>query len=153
MSNNYIGISEDRLHHILGVARECYSIAKSLGKDEEFCRKMFTIGWNHDIGYEFAVEPSNHADISHDMLKLIGVCDKDKEGSLYAVKNHGKCNCDKTLEFIILNTADMTVDSKGNKVSVEERLTDIQLRYGSNSVQYLTAFNLATKLGLLTQVE
>lgn len=36
---NYIGISENKLHHILAVARQCYKIAKSENKSEEFCQK------------------------------------------------------------------------------------------------------------------
>ena len=44
---NYIGISENRLHHILGVARKAYKIAKDMGKDENFCRKCFMLGWIH----------------------------------------------------------------------------------------------------------
>ena len=44
--NNYIGISEDRLHHMLGVARECYKLAQDMGYNEDFCRRMFMIGWN-----------------------------------------------------------------------------------------------------------
>ncbi len=39
-----IGISEDRLHHIIGVARKAYSIAKEMGYDENFARRMWMIG-------------------------------------------------------------------------------------------------------------
>lgn len=46
-------IDNNRLQHIIGVARKCYSIAKSHGHNEDFCKKMFMLGWCHDIGYEF----------------------------------------------------------------------------------------------------
>ena len=70
---DYIGISEDRLHHILGVARKAYKIAKEEGFDEDFARKMFMIGWLHDIGYEFSKEPDNHAEESVNLL--LGILD------------------------------------------------------------------------------
>ena len=88
----FIGISEDRLHHILGVARKDYEISINLGYDEEFAQKMFTLGWLHDIGYEFSQNPSEHAEISADMLySLIGVPLTDEQKlNLDAIRQHGK---------------------------------------------------------------
>ena len=57
----YIGISDNRLRHSIGVARKAYQIAKDMGKDEDFCRKMFMLGYIHDIGYEFSKTQSEHS--------------------------------------------------------------------------------------------
>ena len=53
------------------------------------------------------------------------------------------------LSWKILNIADMTIDSKGNKVDVMQRLEDIKLRYGEYSNQYLTACDVAVQVGLV----
>ena len=42
----------------------------------------------------------------------------------------------------------MTIDSKGNKVAVTQRLQDIKERYGEQSNQYLTACDVAYTIGL-----
>ena len=153
--NNYIGISEDRLHHILGVARESYQIAKDKGYDEVFCKKMFMIGWNHDVGYEFAKEQTEHPQISSEMVHSLVCINKIYDTPIstktnHAINYHG-CYPDKSIkdnkEWIILNIADLTIDSKGNKVDIMQRLEDIKNRYGSN--QYLTACDIAVQVGLI----
>lgn len=143
----YIGISEDRLHHMIGVARKAYSIAKDMGYDENFSRKMFMIGFNHDVGYEFSTKQSEHADVSADMLSQIINCDNE---CCHAIKKHGKYTANKTIEWRILNMSDMLVDSKGKEVNVMERLDDIKKRYGQYSDQYLTACDICYQVGLTT---
>lgn len=149
--NNYIGISEDRLHHIIGVARECYQIAKTKGYDEDFCRRMFMIGWNHDTGYEFCEEATKHPAVSEELLKLIGVTSKNMSTAkvLHCIRKHGHDTNTKSPEWIILNTADLTIDSYGDKVDVLSRLEDIKKRYGENSPQYEESVNIAKCVGLL----
>lgn len=39
-------LNEDRLKHIITVARTCYSVSKSKGYDESFARKMFLIDFS-----------------------------------------------------------------------------------------------------------
>lgn len=150
--NDYIGISEDRLHHILGVARECYSLAKEKGYDEDFCRRMFMVGWNHDVGYEFSTKQEEHPIISEEMLNTLKIS-KVNAGQrvCHAIKKHGQYTDLKTVEWKILNIADMTIDSRGNKVDVMKRLDDIKDRYGENSNQYLTACDIAYIVGLTTK--
>ena len=154
--DKYIGISEERLHHILNVARECYKIAKSEGFHEDFCRKMFMIGWNHDVGYEFSVTQEEHPKISSEMIhQMVGInnvydvlISKKANDAIYY---HGKCpdeSLKRVNEWRILNIADMTIDSKGNKVTVSQRLDDIKNRYGEDSDQYLTAYDIACQIGL-----
>lgn len=148
--SEFIGISEDRLHHILGVARECYQIAKNMTKDETFCRRMFMIGWNHDVGYEFSEKQEEHPIISEEMLNTLKIS-KANTGQrvCHAIKKHGQYTDLKTIEWKILNIADLTIDSKGNKVDVMQRLEDIKYRYGEYSNQYLTACDIAVQVGLI----
>lgn len=134
--DTYIGISEDRLHHIIGVARKAYSLSKEMGYNEEFCRRMFMLGYLHDVGYEFSKEQKEHPDVSADLLASVfgSIIPGAKDGIAYdAIKNHGKYTDKKTLEWKILNMADMLIDSKGNEVDVTARLDDIKDRYGEYS--------------------
>lgn len=148
--SGFIGISEDRVHHILGVARECYRIAKDKGYDEDFCRRMWMIGWNHDVGYEFSEKQSEHPYISESLLKLINVRSGNIESSkvLHSIRKHGLNTNTKSAEWIILNMADLTIDDKGNKVDILKRLEGIKQRYDKDSNQYLTACDVAYDVGL-----
>lgn len=155
--NKYIGISEDRLHHILSVAKECYEIAKSEGFNENFCRKMFMIGWNHDIGYEFSKTQIEHPKISSELIHQL-LCFKTIYDTTippktnHAIYYHGQLPDESLLfndEWRILNIADLTIDSKGNKVGIRKRLEDIKNRYGKHSNQYIMASELAVKIGLI----
>lgn len=151
-----IGISEDRLHHIIGVARKAYRIAKDMGYDEAFARKMFMIGWVHDVGYEFSKEQSEHAKVSSEMLHQLVCVNKIYDTSISLKTNHAiyyrgsypaeavDCN----LEWKIINMADMLIDSKGNEVTASQRLDDIKNRYGEYSDQYLTACDICYQIGL-----
>lgn len=152
MKTEYVGISEDRLHHIIGVARKCYEISKSMGMPEDFCRRMFMLGWNHDVGYEFSVEKREHPSVSEGMLKLINVTNGSKESSkvLHAVRKHGMSTKTKSLEWRILNEADMTTDSKGNDVDVFGRLKDIAERFGIDSEEYANAYDVSVQIGLIS---
>lgn len=142
-----LGISDERLHHSLGVARECVSIAKFRGFNDQFCKKMFIIGFLHDIGYEFAVKQSQHADISGELLSLIG-CSSDV---INVIKNHGCYFSNASIEWVILNLADLTIDSNGNKVDIIKRLEGIKNKYGEYSNQYLTSCDIAVQIGLIDQ--
>ncbi|MCR5814497.1 MAG: HD domain-containing protein [Desulfovibrio sp.] len=144
-----IGISDNRMKHILGVSRKAYALAKERGHDETFARKMFAIGWMHDIGYAFSEQRSEHQEKSAELLALIGgmAC---REGSAYlAVKNHGRLLPEMTEEDIILNMADMLVDPKGADVTAEERLAELRDRFGEHSPQYREAKAICQSLGLM----
>ena len=148
---NYIGISENRLHHILGVARKAYKIAKDMGKDEDFCRKCFMLGWIHDVGYEFSLVPEQHPANSAKMLLFLEdscTIQNFNKKSYRAIKNHGLYTSDLTDEYKILNMADMLVNSNGIEVDVMTRLEEIKERYGEHSNQYLTACDICKRIGL-----
>ena len=159
--SKYIGISENKLKHSIGVARKCYQIAKNEGFDEIFCRKMFMIGWCHDVGYEFSETHSEHPDISAEMFSCmisddtVSYVDADhKEVSdtphktYNAIKEHGIYTENKTDEWRILNMADMQINHKGKEVDVVTRLNGIKNRYGEHSEQYLTACDICYQIGL-----
>lgn len=154
---SYIGITEDRLHHIIGVARKCYSLAKEQGYNEDFCRKMWMIGWNHDVGYEFSETQEEHPEVSSEMIhQLIYskiIYDQQLPAKTnYAVFYHSQITDDSLLcnpEWVILSAADLLIDSKGNEVNVGTRLNDIKNRYGVESKQFYAACDIAVRLGLI----
>lgn len=141
-----MGISDKKMRHILSVARQCYEIAKNEYKlEEEECRKMFLVGFLHDIGYEFCENSEEHPYVGNEIIKSYFNRDVN------SIKNHGKPNRIDTydLESVILNKADMTVDSNGDVVGVEDRLLDIKNRYGIKSRQYKNSVEVAKKIGLI----
>lgn len=141
-----VGISNDRMMHILSVARQSYQIAKNKYElEEEDCRKAFVIGFLHDIGYEFSENNLEHPEVGRALIKeTLGV-------ELSEIEKHGDPDAEQTLFLSILNEADMTVDSKGNVVSVEERLQDIVSRYSEDAIEYLRPLALAKKLNLIEE--
>ncbi len=152
----YIGISEDRLHHLIGVARKAYKIAKEEGHDETFCRRMFMLGWLHDIGYEFSEERSDHPYVSAELLETLGGATEHSEewaNAIDAIQCHGEFTKNETDEWKILNMADMLVNSKGQEVTVSQRLEDIKNRYGACSDQYFDACHICYYIGLITKAE
>ena len=158
MQQNYIGISENRLHHIIGVARKAYKIARDMGYNERFCRRCFMLGWMQAIGYEFSEKPSEHPNVSEELLWTLGDAfgiisssasyNKEWINALSAVRKYGLYTENETAEWKILNMADMQVDSNGKEVTVFQRLEDIKNRYGEHSNQYLTACGIYYPIGL-----
>ena len=139
-----VGISNDRMIHILSVARQCYQIAKTKYQlTEEECRKAFMIGFLHDVGYEFSEYNLEHPEKGRALVKeTLGV-------DLPEIQMHGDPDGEQTLFLSILNEADLTVDSKGNVVSVEDRLHDIKSRYSEDALEYVKPLQLAQKLHLI----
>ncbi len=152
INNEFIGISENRLHHMYGVAKKAYSVSKEMGYNEDFARKMFVLGWNHDIGYEFSKTQEEHPDVSSNMIASAFLEDtfwgEKTTLSMGAIRKHGRYVEKETPEWIILNIADMLIDSGGREVSVSERLNGIMERYGEHSDQYLTACDICYRIGL-----
>ena len=141
-----IGISDNRIHHMLSVARKCYSLGKEKYKlTEEESRECFVMGLLHDFGYEFSTSMSEHPKVGADILE--NMKEENLEKMIDAIRHHGNCNnINCTVFDLILNEADMSVDSKGNNVSMQERLKDIGRRYGTDSRQYLNAEKMIEKL-------
>ena len=149
-----MGISEDRLHHILGVARKAYKIALERGHDEAFAKKMFLLGWLHDVKCEFCEKSENHGiDSSSLIVELFDVSSEiqnilRKDSSIRAIRECGRYTEHLTEEYIILNMADMQVDYDGREVDVMVRLDSIKERYGEYSDTYLTSCDICYRIGL-----
>ena len=140
ISEEYIGINDNRLKHSLAVAKRCYTLAlEYVPGDINFARKMFEIGFNHDIGYEFTSrkEKSEHGRIGSMILEHAFGHHSSK--GLDAIKYHGNPETPseyRTIEWYVLNHADLTINSKGEEVTMEERLEDIKEKNGTDSTSY-----------------
>ena len=105
-----------------------YCIQK--GYDSSYAEEMFSLGYLHDIGYEFS-EHSGHNYVGGQLLKSQNY--KYFKEVLY----HGIPDPEySSNELDILNYADMHIDGKGNFVTFAERLNDIKNRYGEASNAY-----------------
>lgn len=146
MNKQYIGISDHRIQHMIGVARKCYQLAKEkYNMSEEDSRKYFVMGILHDIGYEFTEKRSEHPFVGADILDSLTIQDITDIND--AIRHHGKClQYEYTDADYILNEADLTIDSRGNAVSMEQRCDDIKERYGEDSRQYKNAIEMKRRL-------
>ncbi|MDN5903574.1 HD domain-containing protein [Corynebacterium casei] len=139
---DYIGIDDRRLLHVREVGRVCAELADSLfGWPESKSREMFILGFIHDVGYEYSSDQQQHEEIGGTILKPMGF--------KYAqeVYCHGNPEVtEMTHELLILNIADMSVNGSGQRVSFDQRLQDIENRYGVESSQYQNAVALTSKI-------
>lgn len=134
-------MDEDRLKHSLSVARKMVEIAKSKNLNEEDIENCFVIGYNHDIGYEFAENKFNHNIIGGEILK------NSNFKYWKEIYYHGEIDTEyKSLYLDILNQADMQIDKYGNDVGYDKRLEDIKNRYGEDSEVYNKCYKLIDKL-------
>ena len=134
-------MDNDRLIHSLAVARKMVEIATSYNLTDEEINNCFIIGFNHDIGYEFTNNGINHNIIGGEILRQSGF--KFWKEVYY----HGIITKKYSSIYLdILNQADMQVDKYGNYVGYEERLKDIENRYGSDSKVYNSCFDLINEL-------
>lgn len=138
MPSENILISQDRLLHMIGVARTARNLSINLfGWDELKSEEMFIMGFLHDCGYEFVSEQPEHEHYGGELLKDLGF--------KYALEvyHHGKPTTFETKELLLLNLSDLMVNGRGENVSVKERLNDIQQRYGQNAPQYTNSKKVA----------
>ena len=141
MANGH-GISNDKIQHILSVARECARLAQEKGLSQEMQNACFVMGFLHDIGYENCQTTTSHPKHSYDMI-----CDfeKYKYDILSAIKQHGTKYENLSVFDEILNTADLTIDYKGQKTTIENRLASIKTIHG-NSLHYEHALKQANAI-------
>lgn len=144
--SKYIGISEHRLDHTIAVARKCYDLAKNeYGMSEMDARKMFLMGFLHDMGYEFSEGTEEHPHVMGDILESLS--EQDKNDIVFAIRTHGKPKKFLgTYNQAILNEADLTINHLGEEVSMQERCEDIRKRYGDTSHQYLNSVQMIEQL-------
>lgn len=135
LMGNAIGIGDNRLKHILQVARLSAILASELfGWSEEKCKEMFLLGYLHDIGYEYAEHADSHPEVAAQILRDAGY------KYWQEVKWHGIPNPPyESDELLVLNLADMMTDGSGRPVTLRERLLDIEERHGSKSSQLLNS--------------
>lgn len=116
--------------HSVNVGRLMKYIALELGCDDAFADEMFVLGFLHDLGYELS-NPVGHSTKGGQLLK-------EQNYKYYKeVYYHGSIeNLYNSFALILLNFADMQVDSKGNFVTFDERLKNISKRYGKDSSQF-----------------
>lgn len=124
-------LEENRLKHMGGVAKLAADIALGLTHDADFAEEMFVAGLLHDVGYAFA-GADRHGMAGGKVLSRCGF--KYSE----AVARHGS-GVSLSLAEAILNLADMTVSRFGEQVGMEERLSEIEKRFGAESSQYRLA--------------
>jgi len=121
-------IDNDKLNHIIGVARLMKDRAVDFGLDAE---EMFTLGMLHDIGFEFGTSEEHHK-IGYEILK--------SQGYKYAteVLYHGMPTSEYSSTALdLLNYADLHISKTGDYVPFSLRLEDIKNRRGENSKHYI----------------
>ena len=125
-----MAIDESRAKHIMAVARLMKDKAKEFDLDE---KEMFTLGFLHDIGYEFGGSEEHHT-VGAEMLK------QQNYKYYQEVLHHGKPNTGYTSKALdLLNYADMKTNKLGEYVGFEARLEDIKSRRGENSPHYINS--------------
>ena len=129
-------MDNNRILHSLGVAKKMVEIGSEKGLNHEDLEDLFTLGINHDIGYEF-IDGSHHHQKGGLILK--------RNGYKYwqEVYYHGLVQTEYSSLFLdILNQADMQIHELGKDVGYTGRLEDIKSRYGDDSKVYASCVNL-----------
>ena len=129
--DGFVGVSDARLFHSSSVAYKCYWLARDVfGYGEESARVAYMAGWCHDAGYAFAPTQLDHAEAGGVILGDAGASFAD------AVRSHGDPNVPPMSDLLlIVNAADMMCGPDGVPVSFDERLSDVEARYGVGSRQ------------------
>ena len=134
-------MDNDRLKHSIAVARKMIEIGREYNLSEEELQDLFILGYNHDIGYEFSIDNTEHNIIGGQILK--------NNGYKYwkEVYYHGNPNAEYNSLFLkILNMADMQIDKYSNDVGFDKRLEDIKNRYGIESSTYINCSKIVNKI-------
>lgn len=135
-------ISENKLKHSIEVARECRKLARQKGHSKDICNAMFIMGLLHDVGCEDN-EISEHP---YETDILLTDFNKHFEKCINAIAALGLAH-DNWSEFdTILNLANMTISQDGSKISIEEQLSAIAEKWGSDSAHYRHALETSAKL-------
>lgn len=119
-------LSDSRALHSRTVSYMMGVLAPTLGLDPH---EAALCGWLHDFAYCFS-DNSHHAHDGGEMLREQGYSHWKE------IFDHGTVQGLSTPLGVLLNTADMAVDSHGNIVGFTKRLSDVAARYGVDSHQY-----------------
>ena len=137
-----VSLPEPVMKHSYGVAEFMakYAIHHPALKLDPY--EMYTIGLLHDIGklYPGDFDPTGkakykgHAQKGGNLLYDLGfTC--YKEVMHHGHPEHGYYS----RKWLILNLADLSVNSEGKTVRIEDRIAKIKDRYGENSEEYRNA--------------
>lgn len=126
-------LTDNKIKHIIQVAYETrHYMDGILTKDdpdrEAKLDAAFITGLLHDIGYDKLDEDddiSTHPAISAEMARNFL---KYADDAVKAITDHGHDDCSSPFGYA-LNKADLTVDSHGNPVDMEQRVLRIEGRY------------------------
>ena len=122
---------DNRLSHMGGVAQRAADIALGLTGNADFAEEMFVAGLLHDVGYAFAYAKT-HGVAGGKVLERCGFKYED------AISRHGN-GASLSLVEAVINLADMTTSKTGVQVSMEDRLAEIENRFGAASREYRLA--------------
>ena len=140
-------MDNNRLMHSYNVGKKMMEIGKLYNLSDEELRELFVLGFNHDIGFEFTTNGVNHDKIGGELLK------KSNYKYYKEIYYHGKLTDEySSLYLDILNMADMQIDKYGNDVGYENRLKDIESRYGSDSIVYNNCLELVEYLKTIDKI-
>lgn len=129
-------LEKDRLLHMGKAGERAAEIALSLTGDESFAEEMFVSGLLHDVGYAFA-DAKTHGVAGGKVLERCGF----KYST--AIARHGS-GVSLSLAEAMINLADMTTSKTGVQVSMEDRLAEIENRFGAASREYRLALVTAS---------
>ena len=122
---------ESRYKHCYSVGKKMYQYAKDMLKwDDKSCIEMFVLGNMHDIGYEMDDDCFGHDKVLADAIHGTYRYSNEIELHTHIQKRYD------TPAMRLLYFADMTVDGEGNWCTFQERLQDIENRYGKESNVY-----------------
>lgn len=134
--------TDSRLNHSLNVARKMKEIVQN-NPDLFTCKpeEVFYLGIVHDIAYEFVNDPVFHEHKGGELLKEL-------EFKYWKeVYYHGDPDTDyNSIELMLLNYADLITGPNGENLTISDRLSDIAIRYGESSIQYIKAKRLSEKV-------
>lgn len=128
--------SESRALHCRSVGLLMLCLAPVLGIDSY---TAWLAGFNHDCGYATG-DNRSHAAVGGLALRQAGF------HGWQAVALHGTPAGLESPLGVLLNIADMSVDSHGRVVGFQARLADVAARYGRDSVQYAECSDMVSRL-------
>lgn len=109
-------ISENKIKHMLGVARKCRTLAESKGLPDDECDAMFIMGLLHDIGCEDEFNLSN-GKRSEEMIRNF---EKYLDNCCSAIACYGFTLKDWSIFDEILSKADMAVNYRGIDIDADD---------------------------------
>lgn len=139
-----IEFPESRMRHCHNVGLKMYYYAKERqGASEELARDMYLLGMLHDIGYGFHPDAFLHEEY---MCKTLNSSTDGNYKYTKEILFHSKYQAEYDSPAMrLLYFADATVDAMGNWVTYEERLSDLETRYGIESEVYIESKLIADK--------